>query len=256
LKGSWPAFWVIHPNTQQKEYGIYHFRKTITFKIVPKAFLINVTADNKYRLFVNGRAVCSGPARGDVFNWYFETVNIAPFLKQGDNVIAAMVWNMGELAPVAQISNQTAFLLQGNSKLEHAINTSTSWKALKSSAYKPCSLNNSERLDAYTVVGPLDQVDAAKYPWSWEKTGFDDRDWVNCMEIVHPDPAGYGTDNRWTLSPRNIPLFKETQMRFPLVRRAKGITLGSNFLVGKSQITIPANQSAVLLLDKDVNTIG
>ena len=56
----------------------------------------------------------SGPARGDLYNWYFETVDIAAYLQAGDNTLAALVWNMGVYAPVAQVSNQTAFVLQGD----------------------------------------------------------------------------------------------------------------------------------------------
>ncbi|MET1055809.1 MAG: alpha-L-rhamnosidase C-terminal domain-containing protein [Pedobacter sp.] len=256
LKGAWPAFWITHPKTQQREYGVYHFRKTINLNKVPKSFLIHVTADNKYRLYVNGNPVCSGPARGDLFNWYFESVDIAPFLKQGNNTIAALVWNMGDLAAVAQISNQTGFVIQGNGESEKIVNTDSSWKVLKSNAYSPCSLNNGEKLGAYMVVGPGDRVDASLYPWGWEKPDFKDSTWETSLQIVHPDPVGYGTDNRWTLSPRTIPVFKETLTRFPFLRRAVGTFAGTNFLIGRTPLTIPPNQTVSVLLDNSVNTTG
>lgn len=56
--------------------------------------MVHVSADNRYRLFVNGKAVCSGPARGNLYNWYFETIDIGLYLEPGKNVIAALVWNM------------------------------------------------------------------------------------------------------------------------------------------------------------------
>ena len=72
-----------------------------------RLFLIHVTADNRYKLYVNGELVSLGPARGDLHHWRYESVDIAPHLKTGKNVLAAVVWNFGELAPEAQITNRT-----------------------------------------------------------------------------------------------------------------------------------------------------
>src|SRR5690606_21931582 len=91
LKGRWDAEWISCPDVPQKEYGVYHFRKTFTLDKVEDRFVVHVTGDNRYRLFVNGNPVTSGPARGDLHHWYFESVNIASHLHQGKNVIAAVV---------------------------------------------------------------------------------------------------------------------------------------------------------------------
>jgi len=256
FKSSWPAFWITTNDAQQREYGIYHFRKVFLLpaSVIPKSFLIHVTADNRYRLFVNGKPVCSGPARGDLFNWFYETIDIAPYLTEGENTITALVWNMGTLAPVAQVSNQTAFLVQGNSATEKMVNTDASWKVKKSTAYTPCSLDNGERLKAYMVVGPGDQVDGRQYAWDWEKTDYDDVSWSNAEEITHPEPIGYGTDNRWTLAPRSIPLFTEHLLRFLTIRRTNGIKVNQDFLTGKKPLKVPSNQRLSILLDQKTMT--
>ncbi|KIO76843.1 hypothetical protein TH53_12625 [Pedobacter lusitanus] len=258
LKSSWPAFWITSPNSQQREYGVYHFRKVFLLPTsgIPKSFLIHVTADNRYRLFVNGKPIYSGPAHGDLFNWFYETIDIAAYLKEGKNTIAALVWNMGNIAPVAQVSNQTAFLLQGDSAAEQMVNTDASWKVEKSKAYTPCSLDNRERLKAYMVVGPGDQLDGRQLLWNWETTTYDDSSWNTAEEITHPEPVGYGTDNRWTLAPRNIPLFTENLLRFPIMRRATGIKVNQEFLTGKRTLKIPANQKVSILLDQKFMTAG
>jgi hypothetical protein len=64
-----------------------------------------VSGDNRYELFVNGARVLSGPARGDLNHWRFETLDIAPHLTAGKNVLAGVVWNFAELAPMAQMTN-------------------------------------------------------------------------------------------------------------------------------------------------------
>jgi alpha-L-rhamnosidase len=256
LNKQWPASWISCPDVAQRDYGVYHFRKTFSLDQQPVKFIVHVTADNRYRLFVNGVTVCSGPARGDLYNWYFETIDIGPYLKKGNNTIAALVWNMGVHAPVAQVSNQTAFVLQGNGEAEKIINTGDSWKVYKNTAYTPCSTDNGSRMRTYMVIGPGDQVDAAAYPWGWEQTGFIDSAWKSPKKIANPIAAGYGTDNMWTLQPRSIPLFHESKQRLSIVRRASAIDVSNDFLSGSHPLTIPANKTVSILLDQSFNTVA
>ncbi|MCA6453379.1 MAG: alpha-L-rhamnosidase [Chitinophagaceae bacterium] len=256
LKGSWPASWITCPGVAQRDYGVYHFRKTFSLAQKPARFVVHVSADNRYRLFVNGEAVCSGPARGDLYNWYFETLDIAPYLREGSNTIAALVWNMGEHAPVAQVSNQTAFVLQGNGRSEHVVNTNDSWKVFHDTAYAPCSTDNGSRLRTYMVVGPGDRVNAAAYPWGWEQAGYQYSHWQNSRRIANPVTAGYGTDNLWTLQPRNIPLMEETKQRLIAVRRESHIQTPPGFLQGKTALHIPAHQTVSILFDQAYNSVA
>lgn len=139
LHGAWTANWITCGGIAQRAYGVYHFRKSFTLDTIPRSLIVHVSADNRYRLFVNDYPVCSGPARGDLAHWNFETVDLAPFLGHGRNVVSALVWNMGEYAAVGQISNQTAFLLQSDDVGQEFINTNTSWKVMRDSAYSPCA---------------------------------------------------------------------------------------------------------------------
>jgi len=95
LNNSWKAQWISHPTESLVDYGVFHFRKIFELKEQPKEFIINISADNRYRLFVNGKAVCFGPARADLEHWSYESIDIAPFLKVGKNLLAAEVWNFG-----------------------------------------------------------------------------------------------------------------------------------------------------------------
>lgn len=257
LNNNWPASWITCPNIPQRDYGVYHFRKAFSLDAKPSSFVVHVSADNRYRLFVNGKAVCSGPARGDLYNWYFETIDIAPYLQQGNNVIAALVWNMGIHAPVAQISNQTGFVLQGNGEIEKIANSNGTWKVLRDTAYTPCSTDAGTRLRSYVVVGPGDQVNAAYYPWGWEQTGFKDTaNWLPARRFTTPYPVGYGSDNFWQLKPRNIPQMFERMQRIQSVRRTTGVETGNAFLAGNTPLTIPANQAVTILLDQGYNTVA
>jgi hypothetical protein len=254
FKGGWPARWISAPGIAQREYAVLHFRKSFVLTARPDSFVVHVSADNRYRLFVNGVDVCNGPARGDLANWYFESVDISKHLRKGENLIAAQVWNMGVHAPVAQVTNQTGFLLQGNGKLEEVVNTGESWKVTVNKAYSPCSMDNGARLRSYMVVGPGDSLDAAKHPWGWETQGFMDSEWQMAVAVGQAVPYGHGTDNLWTLIPRDIPLMREQRLELRNIRRASGMVLPSSDL-GKP-LTIPSNRKVSLLLDQGFLTVA
>lgn len=256
LRKPWTAFWITCPNVAQRDYGVYHFRKDFTLHKPAEKFIVHVSADNRYRLFVNGKDVCNGPARGDLYNWYFESIDIAPYLKVGRNVIAAQVWNMGTFAPVAQISNQTAFVLQGDNKTESVINTNSSWKVIENKGYQPCSIDNGLRLKTYMVIGPGDDVSAKRYPWGWEKPEYDTAKWLTPQQISSPVTIGNGTDNQWTLVPRNIPLITEKIQRMARIARVSGIKAVNNFLNGSTSLTIPPNSKVSILVDQNFNTVA
>lgn len=68
------------------------FRKT--FNLVEKPAgecLLRVSADTRYRLFVNGKSVSFGPCKSYPTRWYYETVDIYGFLNTGENVLSAQV---------------------------------------------------------------------------------------------------------------------------------------------------------------------
>jgi len=89
----WTATWIAHPDAPATAAGVFHFRRTFSLPDKPARFMVRVSADNRYRLLVNGHFVAEGPARSDPMHWRYETIDLAPFLRAGRNVIAATVWN-------------------------------------------------------------------------------------------------------------------------------------------------------------------
>ena len=44
----WKAQWIAWPEAPQRDTGIFHFRKTIELRELPKQFLVHVSADNRF----------------------------------------------------------------------------------------------------------------------------------------------------------------------------------------------------------------
>ncbi len=242
-------------------FTVFHARRTFDLSSVPARFVVHVSADNRYRLYVNGVQVSSGPQRSDVMHWRYETLDLAPHLRAGRNVIAALVWNWGASRPVAQHSNRTGFLLQGNGQVEAAlVNTGTGWKVLRDPAYSPIVITTAT-LGDYYAAAPGDSVDGSRYPWGWERADYSDDSWsdgasaiVGRVQLRAMAPGGYGEVSGWQLEARSIPSMEETEQRLARVRRTTGVETDGAFLRGAGDLVIPARTTAVLLLDQSHTT--
>ncbi|HEX5484306.1 MAG TPA: alpha-L-rhamnosidase C-terminal domain-containing protein, partial [Terriglobia bacterium] len=220
-------------------------------------FVIHTSGDNRYQLFVNDARVLLGPAKGDLFHWRYETLDIAPHLRAGKNILAAVVWNFAGQAPMAQMSNQTGFLLQGDGSEESAVDTNSTWKVLRSSAFQMVPVGGQTH-HAYTVVGPGERIDGPHYPWGWRKANYDDSKWQPARELRRAGPRGIqDSPSRWMLIPRAIPLMQATLQRLVHVRRYEGPSgfhPTDAFLQGGSPLSIPARSHVTLLLDQTFET--
>src|SRR3954463_5827350 len=65
----WKAMWIAVPGSNPTGFGVYYFRKRLQLTFIPKTYPVYVSADNRYKLFVNEKLVSLGPARGDLAHW-------------------------------------------------------------------------------------------------------------------------------------------------------------------------------------------
>jgi alpha-L-rhamnosidase len=258
LQKPWKAQWITGPgrpinrftassDLSLKDYGIYKFRKTITLAARPASFVVHVSGDNRYKLFVNGKHVSQGPARGDLYFWNFETVDIAPFLNAGNNIVSAVVWNEGRVKPESQITYLTGFILQGNTAAEEILNTNDSWKTIKDESYQPRPV----RVPGYYVAGPAELVDMNTHISGWEKAEYDDSKWAKARQIgpgLTKDAAVNSLG--WMLVQSTIPQMEMTPQRLASTRESEGVQVPAAFPSTKNNVRIPANTKAKILLDQ------
>ena len=252
----WRAIWVSAADMPAFDYGVQHFRKTFHLNAVPGQFFVDVSADNRYELFVNGKCVGRGPARGDLNHWRFNRLDLISFLHQGENVLAAQVWNFGEYAAENQVTWRSGFILRAeNPALDDLVRTDTSWKALRNRAYSPLVFSSAEML-GYYAAGPGDRVDGALYPWNWESSDYDEKSWPSALPAVGDGraagcPRGLSDGcNRWMLEPSPIPQMVIAPQHFSAVRDASGVVVPDGFLQGLHPLNIPPHCQARVWLDQ------
>ncbi|HEY4194464.1 MAG TPA: alpha-L-rhamnosidase N-terminal domain-containing protein [Mucilaginibacter sp.] len=244
----WNASWIKVPGEPANDYEICLFRKSLSLTSKPAAFPVYVSGDNRYKLFVNGKLVSIGPARGDLYYWNYETVDLAPYLTSGKNVVSAIVFNEGALRPASQMSYRTGFILQGSTPTEEELNTGNEWKCYRDSAYHPLAV---ELVYSYYVAGPGELVDMKLQPKNWQQSNFDDSKWQQASKISEGIPKGQFTFNDgWMLVPSPIPAREMVMQRLKAMRRADGVSLPATFPAEKVAVTIPAHTKATILLDQ------
>lgn len=258
LSGRWPGAWCRYPDDALRHKpAVFLFRRTLTLAEAPARFVVHVSADARYELWVNGAKVCWGPARGDLLRWRYETVDLAPHLQAGENVLSARVTFFAHLAPMAQISAEAGFLVQGDTEAEHAASTPGAWKVWHDTAYS-FSEDEMRALGAYCCIGPSEFLDLARHPHGWERPGFDDNAWPKAV-LVHRNyaaPHGLGdAESQWWLVPRSIPAMEETPQPFGRLVRVSGIAPASGWASvpdgdsGGTPLVIGPGTRATLLFD-------
>lgn len=244
----WNAQWIAAANDDGMQYGVYYFRKNISLGIKPKAFKIYVSADNRYKLFVNDVLVSLGPARGDTYFWNYETVDIASYLNAGINIVGALVWNEAQYRPEAQISVRTGFIVQGSTAAEEILNTDNSWKCIRDKGHQPIP-----RYFFAASKGEMINMNQA-IKSDWTAGNFSDSDWPKAAKVMDGKLKGMAWGIDWALVPSNLPAREMTYQRLQKLRSTTGINVPSTFPEKKNSFTVPANTTATLLLDQSFET--
>ena len=208
---AWDAKWIGYAYDPREDLGVFAFRRRLDLASVPSELRINVSADQRYKLFVNGEQVIFGPQRGDPNHWFFETVDLAPFLVKGTNWIVAVVWNFGWMSPMAQMSaGRTAFVLEDLS--EPTASTPDSWEVMKIEGWGFDMMHRGVG-EFYIDVGPGEIIDARAIPWGFltgerspRSPGSEMPLWQPPHVICRAEERGAGGGGTpWMLIPRSIP---------------------------------------------------
>ena len=168
------------------------FRKTFTLDSVPESARLYITADQAYRLYINGEYVNAGPARGYQRSWPYDEIDVAKYLKKGKNVLAVRAYNAGR--------GTFQYLSQGWAGVLFALDLGggkivTSRDGVRTMRQKSCSRDTAQQS---FQMNNQEHIDLREGPYGWEKPDFDDSNWgragggkpFNCMPMDMLEPRG------------------------------------------------------------------
>jgi hypothetical protein len=97
--------WITHKNAGASDNATYYFKKRFTLQALADA-KIEISAQARYKLFINGEFVCCGPCKGTREKTYFDSVDVTHYLKLGENEIFCEVLQLvsddmqGKMSPI------------------------------------------------------------------------------------------------------------------------------------------------------------
>ncbi|MBB3128441.1 hypothetical protein FHS19_003095 [Paenibacillus rhizosphaerae] len=228
---------------------------------------VRISANSRYRLFVNGESVSIGPCKGDANRHFYETVDVSGLLQAGKNVLAAQVvhyvgtepWTMGGISgPISIWSERNGgFLLDGaltdaEGRKQEELHTGASWRCVTAEGYaiEPSGL--------IQWLGGLERVDGSKLPHGWTHPEFDDSGWPLAVSFA-PLRNPFGERVGWALQPRSIPPLYERETTFASLVRAQGCEANElDTLRGleSASVIVPAGSKLWFELDAGLLTTG
>lgn len=217
------------------------FRKE--FESDGRAFTVDVSADERFVLFLDGEFVARGPNRGWTENWQYQTYELK--LAPGRHVLEAVVLRLGAVAPITQMSYRGGFALKASGGYNATLTTGKSdWQV--------------GVLSGTTMGAEFVGHGAMGTRATSRGTGFEDerpRAWTNAVVVaqpIGPRPARFNWGLRrpgWMPYPSEIPDQIEV-MRRPGAFKGVGAAALAPLLEGKSA-AVPAHASLKVFWDLD-----
>ena len=202
-KTDWTAKWIWDKENLTEKNVWMCFTKKVTLEKTPKEFIAHISADSKYWLYINGKNVVfeGNVKRGPQKNsGYYDSIDISPYLKDGENSICALVWYWdNETSYSYDSSGQGGFLFEAINE-DISIISDNSWKVKKNPAFVDSRLHAPNyRLPEYSIY-----FDAREDMSDWTNVAYDVSSWEDATEYAVGGEGAYGR-----LYPRGIPFLKD-----------------------------------------------
>ena len=175
----WKAHWIWMPDNMQSDVMLA--RRSFTIKGLPNEAFLRISASSKYELYINGKAICQGPARSVPHHQSFDILNISSILKQGKNTIAVRVhYQKGTTS--YHHKGRAGLLVQldlGETNSLTTIISDKNWKVHPDLSWD----NNSPAINRFQLV-VNDCINLNDKIVNFETINFDDTNWLNAKTLL------------------------------------------------------------------------
>lgn len=167
-----------HPETQKNKHVL--FRKKLDI-VSPGKATLRISADDHFKLYINGKFVTEGPAPGYPSAYYYCELDVSGYLKSGENTFAVHTYYQGLINRVwisGDLRQMLYFELVCDG--ETVCVSDTSWKCAYHTGYTECGKFGYDTAFA-------ECYDSASPEVGFELPGFDDSGWKNAAVYKNAD---------------------------------------------------------------------
>ncbi len=134
--------WGAHPEANANA-GVKFLKFRCEFTAAGDAPLtLDVSADERFYLTLDGRFIARGPNRSTVENWQYQTYRLDK-LAPGKHTLEAVVWKTGDHGPLAQLSHRGGFVLKADGAYDAQLTTGKGeWRVGWLSGIRPDGTDN------------------------------------------------------------------------------------------------------------------
>ena len=167
----WHGSWISSSGTNSTPNTWIAFRKVQALDSVPASVVAKIGADTKYWLWINGEPVVfegglkRGPSPG---SGYYDEIEIAPYLKKGDNTIAVLLWHFGKNGFSHSNSGCTGLIFDATAGGTPVIQSDGSWSCRDMDAFS----DTDAPYPNYRLSESNIRYDANKAPDGWNMPGY------------------------------------------------------------------------------------
>lgn len=209
----WKARWIGKQECRSEANSWLAFKKEVNVSEVPNEMVARIAADSKYWLWINDSLAVfegglkRGPSPGDT---YYDEIDIAPFLRKGENCLSVLVWHFGRNGFSHADSGVAGLLFEAKAPGFEILSDKT-WDATVYKAYGTAG----EPEANYRLPESNLSFDARKDITNWRSPSAPRLGRAMELPVIVGDPP-FGT-----LVKRPIPMWKCTGlMDYPEVRRS------------------------------------
>ncbi|WP_429312032.1 family 78 glycoside hydrolase catalytic domain [Paenibacillus mucilaginosus] len=196
------------PAGHPPELRNYHMllRKTFECGRLPKEAVLDISADDNYKLYINGSFAAQGPSQGYPYHYYYNRIDVRPFLQEGTNVIAVHVYYMGHVNRAMNSGDlRQGMIAELNTEEGTVLATDASWRCIRTWEYGGAE---SETTGNDTQV--LEHVDSRLRHFGWKEVSYDDSNWR---------PAVVNKNHGYTLVEQETPTLQVSKLDPAHVKR-------------------------------------
>ena len=148
------------------------FRRRFSLDSPIEKAILYVSADDYYKLYINGVFVTQGPTPSYHFQYNYNTVDVAPYLKRGENVIALHTLYHGVINRTWQSGdNRHGLLLDLEVDGRCVLSSDESFRVAYHTAYRELGVYGN------ASTGFLEEYDSRAPEVGFERPDFDDGAW-------------------------------------------------------------------------------